>query len=119
VIFDLLTFFAATQLIASLIQITNATESVKLLAVTTMSLLGKLLTVDTAGSWHSTRQGLCNGTVSVRLPVPSIDHCMSLWRVCCCGPDGQELLIDRGGRLAPQQHGIQRQMRAVPRCQLT
>jgi len=119
VIFDLLTFFAATQLIVSLIQITNATESVKLLAVTTMSLLGKLLTVDTASSWHSTRQGLYNGTVSVRLPVPSIDHCMSLWRVCCCGPDGQELLIDRGGRLAPQQHGIQRQMRAVPRCQLT
>jgi len=36
--------------------------------------------------WHcllSMRQGLCNGTVSVRLSVPFIDHCSSVRRVCC------------------------------------
>jgi len=35
------------------------------------------------------RQGLRNGTLSVRLSVPSIDHCMPLRRVCCCGPAGR------------------------------
>ena len=36
--------------------------------------------------WHcllNMRQGLCNGTVSVRLSMPSIDHCSSVRRVCC------------------------------------
>jgi len=40
------------------------------------------------------RQGLCNGTESVRLSVSSIDRCSSVRRVCCCGPGEQELSID-------------------------
>jgi len=45
-------------------------------------------------------------------------------RVCCCGPGGQEISIDNGGRLAPQQQGAQQRgigqyMRAVSRCQPT
>jgi len=44
------------------------------------------------------RQGLCNGTVSVRPSVglsdPAIDRCNSVRRVCCCGPGGQETSID-------------------------
>ena len=55
-------------------------------------------------------QGLCNGRASVRpsvrlsvcLSVPAIDHCNSVRRVCCCGPGGQEISIDRGGRRFPQ-----------------
>jgi len=42
---------------------------------------------------HSMWQSLCNGTVSVRLSVPSINCCMPLQRVYCCGPAGQEILI--------------------------
>jgi len=28
------------------------------------------------------------------LSVPSVDCCSSMWRVCCCGPSGQELSFD-------------------------
>jgi len=36
--------------------------------------------------------------------LPSFDRCTPLQRVCCCGPGGQEISIDSGGRRAPQQH---------------
>jgi len=73
---------------------------------------------------HGMRQGLCNGAVSVRLSVPYIDRRTPLRRVCCCGPGGQETSIVSGGSRALQQHGtqqlgVQQQMRAVSRCQLT
>ena len=44
-------------------------------------------------------QDLCNSTMSVsvclsiRLSVPYA-CCSSVWWVCCCGPHGQEILID-------------------------
>jgi len=49
---------------------------------------------------------------------------MPLLRVCCVGPGGQKISIDRllhGRRsaAAAPQHDAQQQMRAVPRCQLT
>jgi len=70
------------------------------------------------------RQGLCNGTMSVRpsdcLSVPSIARCSSVRRVCCCGPGGQEISIDcctadAAAATAPKQHGGQQQRRAVSR----
>ena len=82
--------------------------------------LDRIWTVDTA---HSMRQGLCNGTVSIRLSlrlsVPSVDRYMPLRRVCCCWLGGQEISVDGGGRRASRQHGVHQQMRAVSRCQLT
>ena len=47
------------------------------------------------------QQALCNGTVSVRLSVPSISRCSSVRRVCCCGPGGRAGDIDR----LLQEHG--------------
>ena len=51
-------------------------------------------------------QGRCNGTARLSVPpsLTSTDRCSGVRRVCCCGP---------------QQHGVQQQMRAVSRCQLT
>ena len=43
-------------------------------------------------SW--TEQGLWNGRASVCLSVPSFRHHEPLQQVCCCGPSGQEILID-------------------------
>jgi len=43
---------------------------------------------------RGTRQGLCNGTVSVRLSIQAINRCSSVQRVCCCGFGGQEISID-------------------------
>ena len=44
---------------------------------------------------HSMRQGLCNGLmVSVRISVPSIDCCSSVWWVCCWAPRRQATSID-------------------------
>jgi len=56
---------------------------------------------------------------SVRVSVCPIIHPL---RVCCCGPDGEEMSIDccaagAGGQHQPE-HGAHQQMRAVPRCQL-
>jgi len=48
--------------------------------------------------WNNMRQGLCIGTVSVRLCVHSVDRCSSVRRVCRCGPGRQEISIDSGGR---------------------
>ena len=52
--------------------------------------------------WHCSRsvqQSLCNGTVSVRLSVrlsiQSVDRCLPLRRVCCCGNGGQKISVDR------------------------
>jgi len=53
----------------------------------------------------SMRQSLCNGTVSVRLvclSAISVDRCMPLRRVCCCGPGGQEISVDSGSCNVPQ-----------------
>jgi len=54
----------------------------------------RVMVVDTA----RVRQGLCDGTVSVRMSVclcvPSIDHCSSVRRVCCFGLCRQEISID-------------------------
>ena len=81
--------------------------------------------IDTADSM---RQGLCNGTMSpsvcLSVPYKSINGCSSVRRVCCCGPGGQKKSVDSGGCRSPQQHcaqqhDIQKQMRAVSRCQLT
>jgi len=70
------------------------------------------------------RQGVRNGTVSVRLSI-----CLSRLSTvaaagCCCVPGEQAISTDSSGRPAPQQHGAQQhgarqQMRAVSRCQLT
>ena len=32
--------------------------------------------------------------VSVRLSVPAINCCISVWQVCCCGLSGQEISLD-------------------------
>ena len=45
-------------------------------------------------------QGLCNGLVSVRLPIPLIDRKSGVRRVCYWVPRGQEISIDSGGRPA-------------------
>ena len=68
-----------------------------------------------------------NGTVSVCPSVPSIDRCISVRRVCCCGPGGRAITIDCcTARLRrerpprdpyPQQHGAQQQTPAVSRIQ--
>ena len=49
----------------------------------------------------------------IRLSVPSFAHCTLLLQVCCCGPSGQEILIDCCTA------GAQQQTRAVSRLQLT
>ena len=49
-------------------------------------------------------QGLCGLR---RASVRPFFRRTPLLRVCCCGPGGQEISIDRGGRRAPQQHGAQ------------
>jgi len=36
------------------------------------------------------------GRLSVHLSVPLFGCCMLLQQVCCCGPSGQEILIDCG-----------------------
>ena len=81
--------------------------------------------IDTA---HTMRQGLCDGTMSpsvcLSVPYKSINGCSSVRRVCCCGPGKQKKSVDSGGCRSPQQHcaqqhDIQKQMRAVSRCQLT
>ena len=68
------------------------------------------------------RQGLCNGTVSVRpsvcLSVPSIDCGSNVRRVSCCGHGGQagdidRLLRDRRRSSTGPQHGAQQQTRIV------
>ena len=53
--------------------------------------------------WRSRRQGLCNGTVSVRLTVclSHIDRCNPLRRVRCCGPCRQEISMNSGRCRAP------------------
>ena len=53
--------------------------------------------------------------VTVRCPsvCPIVNCCVSLWRVCCCVPGGQEILTDCCTASDKQQ------MRAVSRCQLT
>ena len=38
------------------------------------------------------------GRIYVRLSVPCIHRCSSMRRVCWCGPGGQEISIDSGGR---------------------
>jgi len=51
---------------------------------------------------HSMRQGLCNGTVSLRLSAClfqiSINSCKPLWRVCCRRPGRQDISINSGGQ---------------------
>jgi len=44
--------------------------------------------------------------------VSSFGSRTPLWRICCCEPGGQEILID--GCMA----SAQQQLRAVSRCQL-
>ena len=34
-------------------------------------------------------------------PVPCVNCSSSMWQVCCCGPGGQAILIDSGGRQVP------------------
>jgi len=53
--------------------------------------------------------------VTVRCPSvrPIVNCCVSLWRVCCCVPGGQEILTDCCMASDKQQ------MWAVSRCQLT
>jgi len=56
---------------------------------------------------YCAEQGLRNGWASVRpsvrLSVPWFARRTPLLRVCCCGPDGQAISIDSGGRRARQQ----------------
>jgi len=42
---------------------------------------------------HSMWQGLCNGTVSTRLSLPSVDCCNSMRWVCCWVPCRQAISI--------------------------
>jgi len=78
------------------------------------------------------RQGLCNGTVSVSLSVPSIERrspsvCLShLSNAAAAACGGFAAVGPAGGLLHsapfdahPQQHSGQQQMRAVPYCQPT
>jgi len=58
------------------------------------------------------------------LSVPLCSRHPPLWWVCCCGPSRQEISVDccaacRCSVAAMPQHGVQRQVWAVPRCQLT
>ena len=75
---------------------------------------------------HGMRQVLCDGTVSICVSVCfPIGRCKPLRRVCCCGPGGPEISIDRYGRQARRSStahsstGRSAAMRAVSRCQLT
>jgi len=68
-------------------------------------------------------QVLCKGTVSVRLAVPAISYCSSVWCVCCFGLGQQPGEIDRllhcrrSAAVAPQQD-VRQKMQALPRCRL-
>jgi len=56
---------------------------------------------------YYSKQGLCNGTVSICLSGPTVEN--PLLQVCCCGPGGHEILIDcctAGSQR--QQHGMLR-----------
>jgi len=70
--------------------------------------------VSVVGIARMVRQGLFNGPVSFRLSVPFIDRYSSAQRICSGGTHTR--VLHQNGA---QQHGVQQQMRAVSRCQLT